>query len=147
MLKKIKITPYVFILCLFGLTLIIVQPVFANSPEFQACKQRQGTKEKKNCFRDLALALESISICNSNPPKSNSPCDNGRNECYPGQSHSIFARGMEQVLFNDEQLRAALVETEAAVGAEGTGRYGEVTRLLHDFCTGGFEDRRRRYGH
>ena len=35
MLKKIKITTYVFILCLFGLTLITVSPVFAeDSPEF-----------------------------------------------------------------------------------------------------------------
>jgi hypothetical protein len=135
MLPKLRMTTYVFILCLFGLTLITVSPVFASSPEFQACKQRQGTKEKKNCFRDLALALESISICNSNPPKSNYPCNDGRNECYEGQLAPNIARGMEQVLFNDDTLRDALVQIEAQEGADGMG-VAEVTRLLHDFCTG-----------
>ena len=60
MLKKLKITTCTFTLCLFGLTLITVSPVFAeDSPEFIACQQMKwkgGKKEKKNCFRDLARA-------------------------------------------------------------------------------------------
>jgi hypothetical protein len=60
MLKKLKITTYVFILCLFGLTLITVSSVFANSPEFNACKQEQGLQKKKNCFKNLALALSDV---------------------------------------------------------------------------------------
>ena len=59
MLQKFKITTYAFILCLFGLTLITVSPVFVeDSPEFIACQQMQwneGKKAKKNCFRDLAF--------------------------------------------------------------------------------------------
>ena len=40
MLHKFNITPYAIILCLFGLTLITVSPVFAeDSPEFVACQQ------------------------------------------------------------------------------------------------------------
>ena len=62
MLHKFKITTCAFILCLFGLTLITVSPVFAEkSPEFIACQQmkwKDGKKAKKNCFRNLARDLE-----------------------------------------------------------------------------------------
>ncbi len=59
MLQKFKITTCAFILCLFGLTLITVSPVFAeDSPEFIACQQMKGKKAKKNCFRDLARENE-----------------------------------------------------------------------------------------
>jgi hypothetical protein len=57
MLQKLKITTYVFILFLFGFTLITVSPVFAeDSPEFGACQQG-SLIAKKNCFRDLARLL------------------------------------------------------------------------------------------
>ena len=56
-----RIIPLVFILCLFGLTLITVSPVFAeDSPEFVTCQQIKPAgdfnlmKQKKNCFRDVA---------------------------------------------------------------------------------------------
>jgi DNA repair exonuclease SbcCD ATPase subunit len=55
--------PLVFILFLFGFTLITVSPVIAeDSPEFVACQQIkprdiQTLKNKKDCFRDLARAL------------------------------------------------------------------------------------------
>ena len=59
MLKKLKITTCTFTLCLFGLTLITVSPVFAeDSPEFIACQQQFGIKAKKNCFKNLARAYE-----------------------------------------------------------------------------------------
>jgi hypothetical protein len=57
MLQKLKITTYVFILFLFGFTLITVSPVFAeDSPEFGACQQG-SLIAKKNCYRDLARLL------------------------------------------------------------------------------------------
>ena len=62
MLKTYRFIPIVFILWLFGFTLITVSPVFAeDSPEFIACQQmkwKKGKKAKKNCFRDLALRLQ-----------------------------------------------------------------------------------------
>ena len=55
MLKTYRVISSVFILFLFGFTLITASPVFAeDSPEFIACQQMKGKKEKKNCFRDLA---------------------------------------------------------------------------------------------
>jgi len=64
MLKTYRIIPLVFILFLFGFTLITVAPVLAeDSPEFVACQQIkprdiQTLKNKKDCFRDLARALQ-----------------------------------------------------------------------------------------
>jgi hypothetical protein len=61
MLKTYRIIPLVFILFLFGFTLITVSPVIAeDSPEFVACQQIKPhgdfklMKQKKNCFRDVA---------------------------------------------------------------------------------------------
>jgi len=55
MFKTYRFIPIVFILFLFGFTLITVSPVFAgDSPDFIACQQSPSLKEKKNCFRDLA---------------------------------------------------------------------------------------------
>jgi len=62
MLQKLKITTCAFILCLFGLTLMTVTPVFAeDSQEFKSCQQMKwkgNKKAKKNCFRDLAQATQ-----------------------------------------------------------------------------------------
>ena len=65
MLRKFKITTCAFILCLFGLTLMTVSPVFAaDSAAFVECTQLKHPQRnfkqllnKKNCFRDLAKAL------------------------------------------------------------------------------------------
>ena len=65
MLKTYRIIPLVFILFLFGFTLITVSPVFAaDSAAFVECTQlkhpQQNFKQllnKKDCFRDLARAL------------------------------------------------------------------------------------------
>lgn len=62
MFHQFKITSYAFILFLYGFTLITVSPVFAeDNPEFVSCQQIKSKfmKKKKNCFRDLALELES----------------------------------------------------------------------------------------
>jgi myosin heavy subunit len=65
MLPKLKITSCAFILFLFGFTLFTVAPVFAaDSAAFKQCQQikPQGKfgpmKQKKNCFRDVARALQ-----------------------------------------------------------------------------------------
>jgi hypothetical protein len=68
MLQKFKITTCAFILCLFGLTLMTVSPVFADdSIDFVECQQIKPNrtsyalmKEKKNCFRDLALSNHAL---------------------------------------------------------------------------------------
>ena len=65
MLKTYRIIPLVFILFLFGLTLMTVSPVFAeDSSEFVACQKIKPRgdfrlmKQKKNCFRDVARSLQ-----------------------------------------------------------------------------------------
>jgi hypothetical protein len=70
MLQKLKITTCVLFLCLFGLTLAAVSNVSAregDSEAILACAQIKTKvgkdkvwkllKEKKNCFADLARAL------------------------------------------------------------------------------------------
>ena len=67
MLQKIKITTYVFILCLFGLTLITVSPIFAeDSAAIDNCekmsKHRRGKRfvrstDQINCYKSLVLEL------------------------------------------------------------------------------------------
>ena len=66
MLKTYRIIPLVFILFLFGFTLITVAPVLAeDSPEFVACQKIKNSGfqpmklmiEKIKCFRNLARAL------------------------------------------------------------------------------------------
>jgi hypothetical protein len=61
MLQKFKITSCAFILCLFGLTLITVSPVFAERFEESArvlqCEQSNSAEEKTNCFRDFARGM------------------------------------------------------------------------------------------
>jgi hypothetical protein len=67
MLQKLKITTYVFILCLFGLTLITVSPIFAeDSAAIDKCekmsKHRRGKRfvrftEQINCYKSLVREL------------------------------------------------------------------------------------------
>ena len=65
MLKTYRIIPFIFILFLFGFTLITVSPVIAeDSAAFVECQQIKPRgkfrpmKQKKNCFRNLARALQ-----------------------------------------------------------------------------------------
>ena len=58
MLQKFKITPRVFILCLSGLTLMAVSPVFAVDDDgFTVCDNMPEVASKLSCFRDLARSL------------------------------------------------------------------------------------------
>ena len=62
MLQKYSIMLHPIILCLFGLALITVSPVFAqDSDAFVECQSmhwNEDKKAKKNCFRDLAKKLQ-----------------------------------------------------------------------------------------
>ena len=67
MLQKLKITTYVFILCLFGLTLITVSPIFAeDSATIDKCekmsKHRRGKRfvrstDQISCYKSLIREL------------------------------------------------------------------------------------------
>ena len=58
MVQKFKITSCVFILCLFGLTLMTVSPVFAvDGDGFTVCDNMPEAASKLSCFRDLARSL------------------------------------------------------------------------------------------
>ena len=67
MLQKLKITTYVFILCLFGLTLITVSPIFAeDSATIDKCekmsKHRRGKRfvrstDQISCYKSLVREL------------------------------------------------------------------------------------------
>ena len=67
MLQKLKITTYVFILCIFGLTLITVSPIFAeDSAEIDKCekmsKHRRGKRfvrstDQISCYKSLVREL------------------------------------------------------------------------------------------
>ena len=67
MLQELKITTYVFILCLFGLTLITVSPIFAeDSAAIDKCdemsKHPRGKRfvrftEQINCYKSLVREL------------------------------------------------------------------------------------------
>ena len=86
MFHKFKITTCAFILCLFGLTLMTVSPVFAadeDSPAFKQCQQIKPhgkfgpMKQKKNCFRDLARILSNaanqVTARHDNTPQRSKP--------------------------------------------------------------------------
>ena len=67
MLQKLKITTYVFILCIFGLTLITVSPIYAeDSAAINNCekmsKHRRGKRfvrstDQINCYKSLVREL------------------------------------------------------------------------------------------
>ena len=54
MFHKFKISTCVFILCLFGLTLMTVTPVFAvDDDSFTVCDNKPEAEEKLSCFREI----------------------------------------------------------------------------------------------
>ena len=80
MIKAYRIIPLVFILFFFGFTLITVAPVLAeDSPEFVACQQIKPSgdfrlmKQKKDCFMDVARALQGQSGNSMRPDAATEP--------------------------------------------------------------------------
>jgi hypothetical protein len=60
MLQKFKITTCAFILCLFGLTLMTVSPVFAQAETQKlepSCNDARDATQRDICFRELARIL------------------------------------------------------------------------------------------
>ena len=89
MLQKFKVTTCAFILCMFGLTLMTVSPVFADvSTTLDACKAMKwsdGKKAKKNCFRDGWSALldsQTTPQAPQNSPVAAPPVVRGPNGSY-----------------------------------------------------------------
>jgi hypothetical protein len=124
MLKTYRIIPLVFILFLFGLTLITVSPVIAeDSPEFVACQQIKPSgdfrlmKQKKNCFRDVARLHQVASVNSAVTPSDPSG----------GEVAELNAKisGLEAGLGEVAQLNAKISE----LGAGLTGLQGVVRTL------------------
>jgi hypothetical protein len=73
MLQKFKVTSCAFILCLFGLTLITVPPVFADAtPTYRECSRMQAkpdhisTIDRYECYMTLLRSLQTpdqLKIC------------------------------------------------------------------------------------
>ena len=96
MLKTYRIIPLVFILFLFGFTLITVAPVLAeDSPEFVACQQIKPSgdfrlmKQKKNCFRDVARLYQVASVNSAVTPSDPSGGEVARLNAKVEELHSI----------------------------------------------------------
>ena len=112
MLQKFKITSCVFILCLFGLTLITVSPVFAHwsSATFVECQKIKGKTNKEakiKCFADLAQSI----LPRGDNTGRHDACANGRKrvKCFRNLARTLQdeddARG---------QAKALQVQSDAA---------------------------------
>jgi hypothetical protein len=105
MFHKFKITTCAFILCLFGLTLMTVSPVFAtDSAAFKQCQQikPQGKfepmKQKKNCFKDLAGPRSSAEFgeCRKIKPRRQFLPMKQKKNCFRDLAQSLQAGGQTQ---------------------------------------------------
>ena len=114
MLPKFKITTCVFILCLFGLTLITVSPVFAgDSAAFVECQKIKGKTNKEakiKCFADLA---QSILPLGDNTGRQEA-CDKTKG----GKKRANCFRNLARTLQDEEdarsQAKALQVQSDAA---------------------------------
>ena len=124
MLQKFKITTCVFILCLFGLTLMTVSPVFAaDSAAFKQCQQIKPhgkfgpMKQKKNCFRDLARIL-SKAAPQQKEPQMIIPVEGG-------------PQGAGREAEKDNDLQAILENRIGRLSYEEcTAKYGKLNNIL-----------------
>ena len=140
MLKTYRIMPLVFILFLFGFTLITVAPVLAeDSPEFVACQQIKPSgdfrlmKQKKNCFRDVARSFQGQSGNSIQPV---APTDPSGGEVAELNARIVESQSQVATLTTtnaqlQEQLRSAsaaaeplnarIAELEARLGSASMG--------------------------
>ena len=116
MFHKFKISTCVFILCLFGLTLITVSPVFAHwsSATFVECQKIKGKTNKEakiKCFADLA---QSILPLGDNTGRHDA-CANGRKwknkrvKCFRNLARTLQDEDDERA-----QAKALQVQSDAA---------------------------------
>ena len=133
MSQKLKITTYVFILCLFGLTLITVSPVFAEDSEaFVECQKIKPNgqsydlmKEKKNCFRDLARALNDNLLTHSSAAPISDPHSPSPGSNVIMDSASVIQPLNDRILELENQL-----SDEREVHRISVERYEQSDRAL-----------------
>jgi hypothetical protein len=123
MLKTYRIIPFVFILCLFGLTLITVSPVFAeDSQDFKACQKTKGIKGEKNCLKNLARDLEA------------SENEADENRCvivYSDGSHSIDTPSESHLCYALKKLCTTSKKRGYLTGTSN-GKYPLGKDIFHD---------------
>ena len=124
MLKKFKVTSHAFILCLFGLAFFKVSPVLAeDSAAFVECQKIKPNgmsydlmKEKKNCFRDLARALNDNLLTHSPAAPIIEPHGTplGELEKQLSDAREVHRISVERYEQSDRALRADLAAANAA---------------------------------
>ena len=121
MLQKFKITTCAFILCLFGLTLMMVSPVFAvDSQEFIACQKIKGNmKQKKNCFRDLARQRDSQEFIACQKIKGNMK---RKKNCFRDLARSLQAGGQAQTPAPVKAPASAQAQAQAQASAQASAQ-------------------------
>jgi hypothetical protein len=122
MLQKFKITTCAFILCLFGLTLMTVTPVFAaDSAAFKQCQQikPQGKfepmKQKKNCFKDLAGPRSSAEFgeCQKIKPQRKFILMKQKKNCFRDLAQSLQPRAKADTQAADQAADQASAQAVA----------------------------------
>ena len=110
MTYKLKVTIFAVTLCLFGLTLITVSPVFAeDSAEFIDCqkikikKQMRMAREKIHCFRDLVRKLEAstgniVAVGGTNDASSQGEGIEGERWCKQYEATTSIAEAMQNCM-------------------------------------------------
>ena len=141
MLKKFKVTSHAFILCLFGLAFFKVSPVLAeDSAAFVECQKIKPNgmsydlmKEKKNCFRDLARALNDNLLTHSPAAPIIEPHGTplGELEKQLSDAREVHRISVERYEQSDRALRADLAAANAAQEPLNT-RIAELEKQLSD---------------
>ena len=122
MFHKFKISTCVFILCLFGLTLITVSPVFAHwsSATFVECQKIKGKTNKEakiKCFADLA---QSILPLGDNTGRHDA-CANGRKrvKCFRNLARTLQDEDDARGQAKDAQRLSDKAEAKLWDGKDG----------------------------
>jgi hypothetical protein len=127
MLQKFKITSCAFILCLFGLTLMTVTPVFAaDSAAFKQCQQikPQGKfgpmKQKKNCFKNLAGPRSSAEFgeCRKIKPQRKFIPMKQKKNCFRDLARSLQPGAKADTQAADQAAAQAQADAQAAAQAK-----------------------------
>ena len=126
MFHKFKISTCVFILCLFGLTLITVSPVFAHwsSATFVECQKIKGKTNKEakiKCFADLA---QSILPLGDNTGRHDA-CANGRKpvKCFRNLARTLQDEDDARGQAKDAQRLSDKAEAKLWNGKDGDTWY------------------------
>jgi hypothetical protein len=129
MLQKFKITTCAFILCLFGLTLMTVSPVFAQAETKilkKACNGVRDATQREICFRELARILGG-----SQPPATEPITNEQSQPTGPPTEELMAAIRSYQAIADEYQERLSCVSRIVDDMDRGHGRENEdrVKRL------------------